>query len=349
MKIKLLLFLCYLFTSHIICAQIIKPMPAKEEWHSYFYSRKANIQEKLYKLALDGKISAYKTDSLLSVYDVIDLKIRGQKEIIIPTPDDRGFDTVYNIPFNKDFKDIWFYKTISTSPFEETETNTLRAICFTFCPEVAGIITPPRAFCWFSVADLKLVLNKNEYEWIKLVYYYARHDNNILFRNLEYDGDVYWDLNLMSPSRDWLYADSLLYKKISHSLNSCSFNLENYLLDTTSGQQNSKVIYDHQRNRFISYKQFRLDYYIDYTIELTPSERLWGFDSVARISNVLSTINALDINTQNGLITRFNMEIVESNKSNKVIKFSIDADRIRKQNILPTHFWFFEDYFRWKK
>ena len=68
MKIKLLFLLSLVITSQILCAQVTKPMPTEEEWQTYFYAKKAGIQKKLYQLAIDGKIKAYKTDSLITIY-----------------------------------------------------------------------------------------------------------------------------------------------------------------------------------------------------------------------------------------------------------------------------------------
>lgn len=346
MKFKTILFLLLAFRFANTQAQVEKPMPTEAQWQSYFYAKEASIKKKLYQLVLDGKMKAYKNDSLLTGYSLEDIRKRGSTEKIINY---KGKDSVIYEPMKPtDLKEFWFCKQISTSPFNEVENNKFIAVVLTFQPTFGGFKARTNPLCWLLISDVKTVLSKEDYEWLLLVFYYVKNDNTILFRDSEW-GDAFWEVNHVKMLNNISNADSVLYKKMSQSFVGSSFYCEAFWYD----ERNKTIadIYDFQQKKTISYDDFQLKYKEKLTVflqtDLNDPEK--GKDTVIYNPRVLNHISSLTIDKTNNKIKTFNFEITDLDQGGKNLKFSMDADIIRKTETLPTLFWFFEDYYKWRE
>jgi len=345
MKFKTLLFLLLALSFATTQAQVEKTIPTEAEWQSYFKAKQAGIQKKLFKLVKEGKIKGYKNDSFASTYKIEDLKMRGSTERVITL---NGKDTVVYDPMQADaLQDFWFCKQISTSPFNEVENNKWMAIAMTFQPIFGGVKARPNPFCWLLVSDLKLVLSKEEYEWLLLVFYYAKNDNTLLFRDREW-GDAYWELNHVKNLNNFYMADTTVYQKMGQSFTSNSFYFEDYWF--YSSNKSIAEVFDFQQNKMISYYDFEVKYKEKLTVFMQTdiNNPEIGKDTIIYNPRVLSQIKSITIDKVSKKLKAFVFEITDWEQGGKILRFSVDADLIRKQETLPTLFWFFEDYYQWR-
>ncbi|MDI1234950.1 MAG: hypothetical protein PSX81_11750 [bacterium] len=346
MKSKHLLILLFVFCYGNIQAQIEKSLPTEAEWQSYFYAKQSSIQTKLYQLVLDGKVKAYKNDSLITPYRLEDIKKRGSIEKIITY---KGKDSViYEAMKPSDMKEFWFCKQISTSPFNEVESNKLVAIVLTFQPTFGGFKARTNPLCWLLVSDLKTVLSKEDYEWLLLVFYYVKNDNKLLFRDSEW-GDAYWEANHVKLLNNISNADSVLYQKMGQSFGISSFYFESYWYDER--HVTIANIYDFQQKKTITYNDFQTKYQEQLSVfmQTDVNDLTIGKDTIIYNPRVLEKISNLIVDKASHKIKTFNFEIKDSENANKILKFSMDAEFIRKTGMLPTLFWFFEDYYKWSQ
>lgn len=344
MKLKTILFILLVVCFTTIQAQVEKPMPTEAQWQAYFKAKQTSIQKKLFKSIQEGKIKGYKNDSFVTTYLLEDLKMRGSTERVVNI---NGKDTVVYDPMQADaLQDFWFCKQISTSPFNEVESNKWMGIAMTFQPIFGGVKARPNPFCWLLVSDLKLVLNKEEYEWLMLVYYYAKNDNTLLFRSSEW-GDAYWELNHVKNLNNFYMADSVLCQKMGQSFASNSFYIEDYWF--YSYAKSIAEVFDFQQNKMISYYDFEVKYKEKLTVFMQTdiNNPEIGKDTIIYNPRVLSQIKSITIDKVSKKLKAFVFEITDWEQGGKILRFSLDADIIRKQETLPTLFWFFEDYYQW--
>jgi hypothetical protein len=345
MKLKTILFLLLVVCFTTTQAQVEKPMPTEAQWQAYFKAKQTSIQKKLFKSIQEGKIKGYKNDSFVTTYPLEDLKMRGSTERVVTL---NGKDTVVYDPMQADaLQDFWFCKQISSSPFNEIESNKLMAVAMTFQPIFARAKSRPQPYCWISETELKWVLSKDEYEWLLLVFYYAKNDNTLLFRDSEW-GDAYWEVNHVKLLNNFYCADSTLFQKLSQSFASNSFYFEDYWY--YEGYNEVASVYDHQQKKAISYADFETTYKEKLTvyIQTDANNPELGKDTVIYNPRVLFPVSNIIIDKANNRIKTFNFEKKDEGKGGKVLKFSVDADLIRKRETLPTLFWFFEDYYQWR-
>lgn len=345
MKFKHLLFSVLTFSFVDSYGQVEKQIPTEAEWQSYFYAKQNSIQKKLYLLVREGKLKGYKNDSLKSTYSLEDVRMRGSTERLV---NKNGKDTVVYDAMQADaLMDFWFCKQITSSPFNEVETNKFTAVVLTFQPVFGGFKARVNPYCWLLLSDLKLVLDKADYDWLLLVFYYSKNDNKLLFRSSEW-GDAYWELNHVKGLNNITNADSILFQKMGQSFASNSFYIDDYWYHS---ETNAPYIYDHQQKKKISHTDFEITYKEKLTvfIQTDINNPEIGIDSVIYNPRVLNHVTSLTIDKASKQIKAFNFEIRETDKDNKILKFSMDADIIRKSETLTTLFWFFEDYYRWRQ
>ncbi len=327
-------------------AQVEKPMPTEAQWQSYFYAKEASIKKKLYQLVLEGKVMAYKNDSLLTTYSLEDIRKRGSTEKIFNI---KGKDTAIYEPMKPtDLKEFWFCKQMSTSPFNEVENNKFIAVVLTFQPTFGGFKANINPLCWLLVSEVKTVLSKEDYEWLLLVFYYVKNDNTLLYRNSD-RGDAYWEVNHVKMLNNISNADSTLYKKMGQSFANSSFYCDAFWYD----ERNKTIadIYDFQQKKTISHYDFEVKYKEKLTVFVPTDifDATKGKDTVIYNPRVLNHITSLTIDKATNKIKTFNFEITDLDQGGRILKFSMDADIFRKSETLPTLFWFFEDYYQWSK
>ena len=344
MKLKTILFLLLVICFTTAQAQVEKPIPSEAQWQAYFKAKESSLKKKLFQMVLEGKIKAYKNDSFVSTYSLEYLKRRGSKETIVNLKDK---DTIINVPFKPEaLNEFWFCKEISSSPFEETENNRFVAVAITFQPSFGGFMTRNQPFCWITVNDLKMLLSKEEYQWLQLLFFYSKNDNTILFRSDDWD-DNYWELNHVKLFKNITHSDSLLFQKLSRSLNLSSFYFEAFWWEDKNATDAN--IYDEQQKKNISYFDFQLKYQEKLKVFLPTNENnpAIGKDTIISSVKFLERVTSITFDKTSNRITTFNFELKEAMNSSKIIKFTVDADLIRKRETLPTLFWFFEDYYQW--
>src|SRR6478609_4722519 len=154
MKFKLIAFLLLCFYAKESFAQKQFNPPSEKDWNDYFFSKEKAIRTKLFNLALEGKLKAYRNDSMARYFSLEELKNRGSFEIVMN-------EVVANVPMSADkLEHIWFVKNITTSPFEPTESNQLRGIAITFSPVFGSTIGLETPYCWFAPQDIKNTLTQ---------------------------------------------------------------------------------------------------------------------------------------------------------------------------------------------
>jgi len=128
----------------------------------------------IYKAAIDGKITAYRHDSLTSIYIIEEIKKLGTEEEVIefyPDPEnypDYYIDSVIINPFNPNhikgnsIGEVWFLNSLLN---KITVWNFAFAI--NYQPSIGGVEFSEQPLFWIKLDDLKKVFNDEQVSRIK--------------------------------------------------------------------------------------------------------------------------------------------------------------------------------------
>lgn len=340
---KILLLLFITFQSLIGLAQSVQNDPSKNEWTSYFYARLGQIQTKLYNLALQGKVKAYISDSLVTHYSIEDLNYRGSNK---SSKYRTGFDdnpTEQFKPFDpSNLQGIWFLQKKNESAFDIHQQASLIGIGLIYQPSYHGILAMPHPIFHIAIADLKAKLTADELSFLLLLNHYSFNSNS-LFESPHFPGDLSDEFlyhNLVRHSYNM--ADSGFMDKI---INMC-FQTQPFLSDYFNGNQNIRIIHDHQTKRLISLSELNTKYYTPVQTQIVTGVK----DNKEILKDTVMKepvylFRECKIETDNGQPVQF---IYTPHYSPADIKFSISILSLKDNKIAPAYIWFLEDYFRWK-
>lgn len=348
-KILLLLLLIHFLETK---AQQTIATPSSKDWETYLFKRIDGIQQQLYKLALELKIKAYKNDSLTSFYTLKDLKLRGSESIALfiqtdPKDADIGYDSIGIIPFNpKDLKGLCFVSQYLSSPFETEEKSNLKAIGILFQPTFSGMTFNKMPFALFNPTDVQNVLSAQDFEFLKLYYYFCKHGggNFKYYDNYEEIHDN--NFNELSNLRTKLIiGDSIQNKLIFSMLNSNDFYAEIWHNET------KKILFDEQKNKILSAEEFKNNYRFFFTIEIEidPDDPEIILDSVAFHPHIFDSPKHLIFNKEMTLDkVRFKFINKQSIMKDEYT-FTIAKKDLIESSFQPIMLWFYEDYMRYLK
>lgn len=346
--IKSILLAFLIFFSNYTKAQQTIDIPNQKEYEKYLLSRIDSIQLKLYRLAMVFKIKTYKNDSLTSVFNYQELLERGRCDKLIWVPTDSsdpeiGYDSLVFNPFNpKDLKGLGFVSKSLSSPFETDEKTKLIAIGILFQPKFGGVTFNTMPFALFDPNEVQAALSPNEFEFLKLYYYFCKQGGGY-FKHYDTYDDIYCNnfFELSSLKTKLILGDSLQNKLIYSMLNSNDFYSEIWNNET------QKILFDEQKKTLISSDEFINKYRFLFTVELDLDEPVIILDSIVFHSGIFDLPYQLEFNSNNSLDkVRFKLTNMES-KSNKTYTFSITKKDLIESGFQPTMIWFYEDYYRW--
>lgn len=351
-KILLLLLLIHFLESK---AQQTIATPTNKDWETYLLKRIDGIQQQLYKLALELKIKAYKNDSLTSFYTLKDLKLRGSIEFIEFFPLDAkdpylAKDTVFKLPFNpKDLKGLCFVSQYLSSPFETEEKSNLKAIGILFQPTFSGMLFNKMPFALFNPTDVQNVLHAQDFEFLKLYYYFCKHGEGKQKHYENYNqiqGDHFYELSYLKTQNN--IGDSLQNKLIYSMLSDNDFFKE--IWDNNS----NKILFDEQEKTKLSFNDFEVNYFQTSVVFLNtdPDDPTIGKDTVVSYPVMLVMPQQIVFNKDNSLNQlkfTFKKEEIKGLKTQKNLNeysFTISKKDLIDSGFQPAMIWFYEDYMR---
>jgi hypothetical protein len=345
MKIKLLILLISLPMLQLQAQKTI-PIPSTKAFEDYLYTRQHDMEAKLYKAGLEGRIKAYKTDSLLSVFSHDELKQRGQMESFIQN--EEGIVSTLINPFSPaDLKGLMFLEQLGNNPFDVSEKTALKGIGLLFQPSFGGFLANKQPIFWISTPDLKLSLDKEEMNFLSLLYFYSRHGNYHFdyWWTPEAEYDPYSDLNIFGRSA--ISPDSSFYKRICAMLVYSQFNTHDKIYFPDAGKR--KIIFDEQQHKYIDLPDFEATYREKVTVFIStdiddPSK---GKDSVIYIPFKLEQVSAISFDNASKKISKYHFYLHGDNKTE--LKFYLDAAVNNQLMSTKPILWFYEDYIRWNK
>ncbi len=340
MKIKLIAIMLLCISNYEGFAQKQFAPPTEKEWNTYITTREKQLVNKIYQLAIEGKLKIYFNDSLATpISPKLWQMYNDNSENIL--------NNTKTTPFNPDrLAGFLFTKTIQTSFLETKELSTLKAVALSYTPaiqDMGKIFRFPLGF--FSITELNNVLTPSESAFISTLYFFARNGNTIWHLS-SIETDLYKDIIFQKPVATIIYTtNTTLIKNISHSLYNVNFSIEELLLNHV----NTFEIFDHQIQKPIVLSKFQTNYYTQMVVflYLDANDPTFGIDSVIKVPYELKVIKNITIDTVNFKIKSFNYEFPHPLEIDKITYFSIPAEPIRKLNTFPVVFWLFEDYFRW--
>jgi len=345
------------FLSFNANAQTTINTPNEREWKTYLLNRIDSIQQKLYKIVIQGKAKAYMNDSLTSVYSLQSLKLRGNIETpffvqIADDPDD-GYDSVSSEPFNpKRLKGLGFLKEFSNSYFDLEEKSKLVAVSLLYEPIIGGMLFNKMPFCWISISEVESQLTVKEFEFLKMYYYFCNHGDGISkgYDSYDYINENPFDVLMTNYKREYVLGDSLQNKLIYTMLVRNDFFssvlLQNPLLE---------IVFDETQKRKVSY------IYLDNTY--SEVREISYFDKGDSISGVYTNLILYNLKSPQKLNFSNNNQLetisficdksrIKSKENKKPIKdfvFTLSKEDLMRANVQPILIWFYEDYFNWLK
>jgi gliding motility associated protien GldN len=151
------------FSRRVIrCIDVRQKMNKQLEWP------RQPLNRLLYEEMVKGTIIAYKTDSLLSFYNVEDFSKRGGSEVvgfISEDPDDPtiGHDTVYTEPYRyENIKKYWVMEDWIFDYKHSVFKPRIIAIAPIFAPSIGGATGPEQPLCWIKMDEIRSLLANTE-------------------------------------------------------------------------------------------------------------------------------------------------------------------------------------------
>lgn len=340
------LFLLILLINTYLHGQNTLDIPASAEFSKYLYARQDDIEEKLYYLALGGKIKPFQNDSFATVYNTTDFKERGGMEkrldmdtmIMIRSESDR-------VPFApKDITGIWFSEHVGNSK-EMVTINTLKGIALTYQPVFGGVKIMPIPLCWIKTADLIKNLPHQDLEFLLQLLHYGRNSNYV---GEVPEKDVFQYLN--TSGQRIIKPDSSLYNKLVGMLTNSEFYISEQLYFEKGPRSLANKIFDEQLRRVITIDTFnrRYRYEVAIFIQTNPDDPTQGHDSLIYIPYQLDKVYAVSCDKQTKQLTQYHCSVyIPGIKRQEVYTFSIPINR--NYSAAKPVIWFYEDYIRWKK
>ncbi len=354
-KILLLLLLIHFLETK---AQQTIATPSSKDWETYLLKRIDGIQQQLYKLALELKIKAYKNDSLTSFYTLKDLKLRGSESIALfiqtdPKDADIGYDSIGIIPFNpKELKGLCFVSQYLSSPFETEENSNLKAIGILFQPTIGGMLFNKMPIALFNPNDVQNVLSAQDFEFLKLYYYFCKHGEGKQKYYENYNkiwGDHFYALSYLKTQN---YIGDSLQNKLIYSMLS-----DNDFFKEIWNNNSNKILFDEQEKTKLSFFEFEINYGQTTTLFLNtdPDDPTIGKDTVVSYPVMLVMPQQIIFNKDNSLNQlkfTFKKEEIKGLKSQKLkneYSFTISKKDLIDSGFQPAMIWFYEDYMTYLK
>lgn len=359
---KNLLLILLLFLRFNTYAQETIKIPTDKEWSNYLQKRIDGIQQKIYQLAKDSKIKAYKNDSLSSFYSRNDLLERAQEQKIVFRPSNYnnpeiGYDSLIVVPFNpKVLKGFCFTSEQITSPFETNDLSKLKSIGILYQPVIGGLVCSKQPLALFDPNEIQGFLKPNEFEFLKLYYYFCKHGDGQLknYENYEQvEGNNFEELFSMKIQR--FNGDSLQQKLIysmfqSEVFYNAFFHKEEFIID------DSKIIFDEQEQVKISHYTFETNYQRLYNFFISDFKNPEiGYDTFEYMPFVINLPTHLVFNKDLSLeklkyiFSNKEIENVASNKTKNEYVFTVSKADLIESGFQKVLIWFFEDYYRFLK
>lgn len=355
--IKNLLLALFIFLFDYAKAQQTIDLPNQKEYETYLLSRIDSIQQKLYKFALDFKIKAYKNDSMTSVYSRQELMQRGGKDTYIfvqvdPEDPEFGYDSIITILFNpNDLKGLCFVSKNLNSPFETDETTKLTAIGILFQLTIGGMTVNNMPLALFDPNEVQSVLSPQDFEFLKLYYYFCKHGGGNFKHYDTYDEINGNNFNELSDLKTKLIVgDSVQNKLIYSMLNSNDFYTEIWNNET------KKILFDEQENSFISVKEFKNNYRNSMStnyFKIIPKDVYITIDTIIFIPISFNLPSHIMFNNEYLLekvkytFKKEEIKEVKSLKTKDEYTFTIAKKDLIESGFQPIMLWFYEDYCRW--
>jgi hypothetical protein len=323
-------------------AQTRIAIPSEKEFEHYFYARQQGITTKLYNLALQGRIKAYKTDSLASFYSQLELKDRGSRQVELKMQTFKP----------EELQGIMFLKGISPIEAGVADTSRLLGLALLFEPYYGGIKGIIQPMFWVSTSDLKNMLEESEMEFLSSIYFYSRNSNSVRMY-WEADNpsfDAFWDLN--NSNRVHIWPDSTFYKMAVSMLKYSQFYFP-VLFHDMGHRESTKnpLIFDEQQNKHITRTEFDNTYKRFETVFLStdPNNPAIGKDTTFEQPFNWDFVNAISFDNKTKKLSKYHFSFRLNETDKKTLDFYINVSFNRHLAAVQPIIWFYEDYIRWKK
>lgn len=370
MKTALIFISLYLVFSAELSAQQKISVPTANEFSDYLHDRQKQIEQKIYNLALQRKIKAYKTDSFKSVYDSATFALRGTRDLL-NSPDNKGVNTIIVdgnvklLAFNPlETKGLIFLKKVLSKPGETEDRSRLAGVAVLYQPEIAGFLLRRQPMFWTDIEELRKVLTADELKFLNLIYYYCQNNNSgfdILGYTEDYTYDYFLDLN--NRQSVYITPDTALYKKLISMLTKSEFYIDlllypevSYYYNEPGGSGNARtaekpIIYDEQQKKYIRLSEFQDRYKQKITVFISTDmdDPTKGRDSTFTEWRRFENIHAISFDNAGKQLLKYHFIFKKDGNDKQDLMFYIDVKQNAAIDAVKPIIWFYEDYIRWKK
>ncbi len=316
-------------------AQTAFKYPSRLQFETYFKSRSAGLQKKLYEMALKRELTPYRTDSLASVYSKEEFAERGSNTLI------DGSKLVFS---PNDLKGIWFLKTYNKNFNTEQQNTEMKALCLVFQPKFGGALANPYPMVWFSRDELKSKLNASDFRYLLLLYNFASEgERNWIY---QHDFENAYFLNLFY-GKSIVKTDSVLYKEISMMLSSNYCFISDISQDFSAGKPDQYFVMDMNNKRRLPMEDIGKTYYTPVTVFLNTDAKdpRIGKDTVYNDPVRIGNVNTAVMNDSTGLLMHFEYSFIYG--QNRLGNFQIPRSIFTHFEAAEISLWYIEDFFRW--
>ncbi len=335
LKIKTFLLL-FILKALSLYAQSEPVMPKASELKSYLFKRVEQIQASIYKSSLEGKITVYKTDSLITPFSLKEFSERGNS---------MNFEGNKALKFTaKDLKGMMFIASVNSALGSVNDQRTLEGVSLLFQPSIGGVLLPVQPIGNYKIDELKRVLNEQDLQFIMYMYSYASYSN--AYFGFEYpDQDPFYYFN--TQKRTYISIDTQAVHYTANMLAAVNDYLYN-VNELSKAKPNEFMILDEQSKRQIAfsdvgnlYKQTLVAF-----ISTDENDPTKGYDTTWKQNSDIIKIGTPIIDTASGKIISFRTSVETDNL--KLAYFTLPVSTLKKYAPLSAIIWFHEDYFRWK-
>lgn len=334
-KIKACLFI-FLLTSLAVSAQSDITMPKASELKSYLFKRVEQIQATIYKASLEGKITIYKTDSLITPFALKEFSERGNS---------MNFEGNKAMKFtSKDLKGMLFIASVNSTIGSVNDQRILVGVSLLFQPSIGGALLPVQPIGNYKIDDLKRLLNEQDMQLLIYMYSYAAYSNAYFGFNSPDQDPLYY---LNTQKRTYIAIDSQAVHYTANMLAAINDYIYN-VNELSKSQPSEYMILDEQSKRQIAfsdvgnlYKQSLIAF-----ISTDENDPTKGYDTTWKQNSDIIKIGTPIIDTATGKIISFRTSVETDNL--KLAYFTLPVSTLKKYAPLAAIIWFHEDYFRWK-
>lgn len=298
-------------------------IPSSKEFTTYLKDRQEKLWMKIYKLASEGKVKAFCSDSLNTIYS--SKKIMEQYKACHKYENEEPIDY------------LGFDEEVAFDVQKAERVSKLRSVILfnhRFCERLSWV----EPFFFADFRELQSLLAKEELEFIVNVFYHSEYYNTLG----DYTRDNEPGLVDLYKNVIYQHADTNLTRRMADILSSRSFNIKMEL------HQMHRIhpmlfLYSESSKATIGLDSFLHFYSNDSVFSISCPDIGDCYDSVVAFEYF---VNSIIYNKATGQLLKYRFVTRDADKTKNTI-FQVDIHR----DFYPSRskLWFYHDYLKWKK